>query len=268
MRSKIQLLAALSAMLSLSALCATGAGASREDNKVRGTLTAVNTTAATVTVDGSTFTVSEGTVVKIDDTRGTLAQLVPLVGQQAKVEFLRTNPTVATEVDVETAAGNDNGGDANDDNEAKLVGVVTAVSATSISVRPAVGAGVTLAVNAATQVEVDDADCETLAQVPVGSQVNVEFNPATMTATEIKVLVPLAADSGNPAGVNPATQTLTLRAGRRLASFKLMPGTQVTLGNQLLSVRQLRSDDVLRVGYYVVRGQKVTPKISVFRRRP
>ena len=157
-----------------------------EDAEVKGTVTAVNPGAGTITIEprnGSavTLTVDGSTRIKLDGDTATLGDIP--VGAEAEAEFDRAT-LLASKVEAETEEDDD------DDDVAEVEGKVTAVSATSITIagekHGGSGTPVTLTLNGSTVILIDDRP-GTAADIEVGDEAEARYDSATKVALRIKV---------------------------------------------------------------------------------
>jgi predicted RNA-binding protein len=151
-----------------------------DESEVEGTITAVDTTAGTVTIIPSngtptvTLTVSTTTMIEVNDNPGTLTDLQ--VGMEADAEY---DPTTMVAFSIEAQSPGEN---------AEVTGTVAAVDLTNstITISPTIGSSITLSVTAATEIQVNDEEA-TLADVQVGMPVKAEYDTLTLVAQQIDV---------------------------------------------------------------------------------
>lgn len=150
-----------------------------EEAEVEGTITAIDTTAMTITIapeDGSpavTLTVTTTTMIELNDEPATLADLQ--VNMKADAEY---DPTTMTAFSIEAES---------EDEEAQVSGTVGGVdlTANTITINPDGGGNpITLTVTGGTEIQVNGEDA-TLADVQVGMPVNAQYDPVTMVAHQI-----------------------------------------------------------------------------------
>jgi len=111
---------------------------------VNGTISAVST--ASITVDGTTFTIDSSTKITKDDTAITAAALA--VGDKVNVKgVVQDGKNVATNIEVETDDQNENR-----EPTATANGIVTAIGSGSITVHRAEGSDVIVQVSTTTQI--------------------------------------------------------------------------------------------------------------------
>lgn len=153
-----------------------------EEAEVKGTVTAVDSGAGTITIEpksGSpvTLAVDGSTRIKLNGDAAALGDIP--VGAQAEAEFdPATN--VASKIEAETE-------DDEEDETAEVEGKVTAVSAASITIAPEKsGTPVTLTINASTAIVINDKP-GTAADIKVGDKAEAKFDRATKVALRIKV---------------------------------------------------------------------------------
>jgi Ca2+-binding RTX toxin-like protein len=82
--------------------------ASDDENEVKGTLSAVDTTSRTVTVNGQTYSVSAQVNVEVNDTHIPFGQLASYVGKQ--VELKLNSENIAFKIEVKGGGGGNGGG--------------------------------------------------------------------------------------------------------------------------------------------------------------
>ena len=155
-----------------------------EESEVQGVISAISGNNVTITPDdGSapvTIMVGIGTIIEVNDAQGTLADLVALValGQPVPVDAEYDPTTLAAfSIDVNSET-----------EDAEVEGTVFAVDTTNgtVTITPAGGgANITLFVNAATEIDVND-EGGTLADIQVGMPIKAEYDAATMLASEIE----------------------------------------------------------------------------------
>jgi hypothetical protein len=154
-----------------------------ETNRVRGTISAVDTTAKTLTVHPATgsdvtVTVDSSTRISLDDAPAALGDLT--VGTSVEVAF---DP--ATLVASKIVAGGENGNGGGHAHQRQVEGRVTAIAADTLTVAPERGAPVALKLDATTQYFLrgkpamhDD--------VKVGDHVHVSFDVTTSLAKTVR----------------------------------------------------------------------------------
>ena len=149
-----------------------------DESEVQGIISAIVGNNVTITPDdGSaavTIVVGTGTVIEVNDTAGTLADLQ--VGQAVDAEY---DPTtlVAFSIDVN-----------NESEEAEVQGTVAGVDTTAgtVTIAPLGGGpNITLVVNASTEIEVNG-EGATLADIQIGMPIQAEYDSATLVATQIE----------------------------------------------------------------------------------
>jgi hypothetical protein len=148
------------------------------ESEVHGIISAIVGSNVTITpFDGSaavTIVVGASTVIDLNDAGATLADLQ--VGQGVDAEY---DPTtlVAFKIDVN-----------NEIEEADVEGIVAGVdtNAGTVSITPLGGGpSITLVVNAATEIEVNELGA-TLADIQIGMPIKAEYNIATLLASAIQ----------------------------------------------------------------------------------
>ena len=149
-----------------------------DESEVQGIISAIVGSNVTITPDdGSaavTIVVGTGTVIEVNDTAGTLADLQ--VGQAVDAEY---DPTtlVAFSIDVN-----------NESEEVEVQGTVAGVDTTAgtVTIAPLGGGpNITLVVNASTEIEVNG-EGATLADIQIGMPIQAEYDSATLVATQIE----------------------------------------------------------------------------------
>ena len=149
-----------------------------DESEVQGIISAIVGSNVTITPDdGSaavTIVVGTGTVIEVNDTAGTLADLQ--VGQAVDAEY---DPTtlVAFSIDVN-----------NESEEVEVQGTVAGVDTTAgtVTIAPLGGGpNITLVVNASTEIEVNG-EGATLADIQIGMPIQAEYESATLVATQIE----------------------------------------------------------------------------------
>jgi len=157
----------------------------------KGTITAIDTTAGTLTFqrrDGTSITISvtATTVLARNGATATLSSFV--VGDTVEVKY---NPTtlVATKVESENDSCNQG---------TRASGTVTAVDTTAgtLTFQTAAGASITVNVNASTVFEQNCAST-TLASVVVGDSVTVKYDANTLIATKVEINAAPTGSSGS-----------------------------------------------------------------------
>ncbi|MCH7554191.1 MAG: hypothetical protein IIC82_09380 [Chloroflexi bacterium] len=147
--------------------------------------------------------VTDGTRIKLeDDLPGTLADLVP--GTEVEVKF-DPETLVAFKIDAEHE-------------DAEIEGVLVEVSGDSITVRTEYGRRLTLSIDDATRIELDDDDVPgTLIDLAVAKQVEVKFDPFELRAFKIEIEDYKDAEiEGALVEVNGDSITVLTDHGRRL----------------------------------------------------
>ncbi len=148
------------------------------ESEVEGAITAVDTTAGTVTIAPSngtptvTLMVSSTTMIEVNDNPGTLADLQ--VGMMADAEY---DPTTMVAFSIEAESQGE---------QAEVIGTVTAVDLThnTITISPTIGSSITLSVTASTEIQVNDEEA-TLADIQIGMPVQAEYDTLTLVANQI-----------------------------------------------------------------------------------
>ena len=116
--------------------------------------------------------VTDGTRIKLeDDLPGTLADLVP--GTEVEVKF-DPETLVAFKIDAEHE-------------DAEIEGVLVEVSGDSITVQTEHGRRLTLSIDDATRIELDDHERGTLIDLAVAKEVEVKFDPIELRAFKIEI---------------------------------------------------------------------------------
>jgi hypothetical protein len=165
-----------------------GGGGVGEDVHLLGTVAAIDTTAATVTIDpdgaGTNLTVKvvASTVIEINGEPGTLAQIQ--VGATIDAEYF-VGSLEAKELHV----GQGTGGGGGLGEDVRIEGTIAAVDpvAKTLTVDPTgAAANVTVKVVASTQIEING-EPGTLAQIQVGATARVDYFTGSLEATEIKI---------------------------------------------------------------------------------
>lgn len=150
-----------------------------KEGRAKGPITAIDTTASTVTINdrkqGSvTVTVNDATELRLDNNKNaTLAMLA--VGDRADARY-DTTTMVASRIKAKTAKI-----------EAKVEGVITAIDldAGSVTIQPSAGDPVTVTVTATTKIEYNEADA-TLADFQIGDAAQAKYNPTNFVASKIE----------------------------------------------------------------------------------
>lgn len=175
----LTLLALFALTLSLSPTNAL-AKKNHSKSKVQGTITAIDTTAGTVTILNAktntpvTVTVDSSTRIRHDRTKhATLADLV--VGDRAKAKF-NADTMLAKRI---RASG------------PKLIGTITAVNTTlsTVTIQPTSGSPVTLTVTNATKIKRDHKKAA-LTSLVVGDSAKAKYNAQTLQASKIHASAP------------------------------------------------------------------------------
>lgn len=160
-----------------------------EDDEVHGTINAIAGNQVTVSpLNGSadvTLNVTDTTMIEVDGQEATLADLT--VGMEIEAHF---DPTTFEAFVIETDSHNE-------DDDAHISGTVSAVDldAGTLTITPDAGDPVTLTVDAATEIEVND-NCGSLEDITVGLPVRAEYDTATLRAKEIKAGEDFGGDNG------------------------------------------------------------------------
>lgn len=170
---------ALVVLLALTlVLSPTGALAKKETAKVRGKITALDTTAGTVTVqdkksgESVTVTVDENTRIHKNEQEG--AALTDLaVGDRAGVRYNKET-LVAKRIQAKSPKVE----------LSKVHGLVTAIEGQNVTIDPKKGEPVTVVVTDATKITRDDVDAA-LGDLVVGDHANAKYDPTTMEATKL-----------------------------------------------------------------------------------
>ena len=143
--------------------------------KVKGIIVSIEGNEVTVeTARGRTRTVTVTDLTRIeleDDFPGVLGDLS--VGQQVEVKF-DTESLVAFKIDTE-------------EEEAEIKGVVIQLDSGQLMIETERGRRLTLVVGDRTRIELDDDFPGTYADLQVGDEVDVEFDPFSRTAFEIEI---------------------------------------------------------------------------------
>jgi len=150
--------------------------------RVQGTVTAVDAAASTLTITPRTgspvdLTTDSNTRISLDEAPATLGEIP--VGAQAHARYDGTT-LVASEIEAETE------GDGHP--ERQVEGLVTAVSATGITIDPQHGAPVELTVDSSTVVRING-HAAALADIPVGSRAHGKYDGTTLLASRIDAVV-------------------------------------------------------------------------------
>lgn len=148
-----------------------------DESEVEGTITAVDTTANTVTVqseeDGSevTVNVTAETEIEVDDQDATIADLQ--AGMEAEAEY---DPTTMDAFSIEAEV-----------EEAEIEGTIMAIdlTASSVTIQDGDGNSVTVIVDASTQIE-RDGESAFIEDLAVGDAANAKYDPVTFIAFSIK----------------------------------------------------------------------------------
>ncbi len=149
-----------------------------DESEVHGVITGLSGSNVTITPDdGSpaiTIVVGTATTIELEDASGTLADLV--VGQAIEAEY---DPTtlVAFSIDVSS-----------EEEQAEIEGTVAAIDtvAGTVTIAPQNGgSAVTLAVDASTEINVNDQG-GSLADIQVGMPIKAEYDSVTLLAAQIE----------------------------------------------------------------------------------
>lgn len=241
----------------------------------------VNLFDQTISINGFVIRVDELTQIEIDGRDGSLEALDAFVAAhpdvEAEVEYINlAGVAVATEIEIEDDEDDgDDDEDAEDDDievEGSLVGVNSATQ--SLTVAPAAGAAhLTLSLSRETELEIGGAEVTvgqflSLAALLEGAPIEVEYDPATMTAREVELDIVMAVESAmvvraapRQLTVQPTVSASAARRRARLGKFRLLPGTRVLRNDRLVEVQSLRRGDQVQVSYFVAGGQRVAPKV-------
>lgn len=148
--------------------------------EVHGTVATVDTGAGTLTInpDGGGAAITLGTdsntKISLNGAPATLGD----IPQQAKVEAQYDSVTlIAAKIEAET--------EQNPNPQSEVEGVVTAVSASSITIAPEEGAPVTLTTDTSTQITLDGV-AVALSAIPLGAQAHAEFDSTTLVASSLR----------------------------------------------------------------------------------
>ncbi|MFQ5873027.1 MAG: DUF5666 domain-containing protein [Dehalococcoidia bacterium] len=148
-----------------------------------------------------TVTVTDRTRIELeDDFPGVLGDLG--VGQQVEVKF-DIESLVVFKIDTE-------------EEEAEIEGVVVQLDGGQLTIETERGRRLTLAVGDRTRIEVEDDLPGTYADLQVGVEVEVKFDPFTRTAFKIELEEEEAEIEGVVVGVNGEEITIETDGGRRL----------------------------------------------------
>jgi hypothetical protein len=149
-----------------------------EESEVQGVISAIVGNIITITPDdGSadvTVTVETGTLIEVNDAPGTLADLQ--VAQAVEAEY---DPTTLVAFSISVNSETE---------DAEVEGIVAGVDmvAGTVTITPQGGGpDITLVVNAATEIEVND-DGGTLGDIQVGMPIQAEYDAATLVARQIE----------------------------------------------------------------------------------
>ena len=149
-----------------------------EESEVQGAISAIAGNNVTITPDdGSppvTVVVGTSTLIEVNDAPGTLADLQ--VAQAVEAEY---DPTTFAAFSIDVSSESE---------DAEVQGTVFGVDtvAGTVTITPQGGGpNITLVVNAATEISVND-EGGTLADIQPGMPINAEYDAATMLATQIE----------------------------------------------------------------------------------
>ncbi len=149
-----------------------------EESEVQGVISTIVGNSITITPDdGSadvTVTVETGTLIEVNDAPGTLADLQ--VAQAVEAEY---DPTTLVAFSISVNSETE---------DAEVEGIVAGVDmvAGTVTITPQGGGpDITLVVNAATEIEVND-DGGTLGDIQVGMPIQAEYDAATLVARQIE----------------------------------------------------------------------------------
>lgn len=145
----------------------------KHQDKAKGTITAIDTTANTVTIHDAKsaldviVNVDDSTVIHLDNKQG--AALTDLaVGDKAHARY-NTTTMVAKRIQAKSP---------------KVVGTISAINGNAVTIQPATGDPVTVNVTDATKLERNVQDA-TLADLVVGDTAMAKYNPQTMDASKL-----------------------------------------------------------------------------------
>lgn len=149
-----------------------------KEGRAKGAITAIDTTAGTVTINdrkqGSvTVTVTSGTQLRLDSKKNvTLAMLA--VGDSADARYDATT-MVATRIDAKSPKS------------PQAKGTITAIDLTAqtVTIQPLNGNAIALTANAATKIERNE-EHATLADLKVGDSAEAKYDALTMIASKIE----------------------------------------------------------------------------------
>ncbi len=182
-KSKLIFAGGLLALLTFTLLFSTTSVFAKKDHPkpnthVRGTITALDTTAGTITIqdkksgDVVTVTADESTRIhKNNNESATLADLA--VGDKAHARY-NQETLVAKRIQAKSPKAELD----------KVHGTITAIDGPNVTVAPKKGDPVTVVVTEATKVSRDDV-AATLADLVVGDRANAKYDPNTMEATKL-----------------------------------------------------------------------------------
>jgi len=179
-----------------------GWGTAPQGKFAGGQVTALTSTSITVQNPGgsTTYTIGSGTTVTKDDVAASFADLA--VGQHVDIVVATTSATTAATIDIDTrppARGHGPGG------------IVTALSATSITVKDPSGTSSTFTIDSSTKVSKERA-AGSVGDLAVGEFVMIMPSTSSST-TAASIDVELAHVAGRVSAVNGNTITLSDRGG-------------------------------------------------------
>ncbi len=225
---------------------ATPALANGLQGKVKGSIVAVDTTAATLTITPKnggpdiTLSVDASTLIRRGGMPATLADLQ--VGDRVKARY---DPAtmLASRIDAKSAK------------QTNLKGVIAAVdpAAGTLSITPKQGgAAITLSVDATTWIKRDGLPA-TLADPQVGDRVKAKYNPYTMLASKIdaKSAIPFALPEieGRLTAVGAASVTIAPEKGGAEVTLNVDASTRIEREHMPATLADLQVGDKVEARY-------------------
>lgn len=226
--------------------------ADRAGMKMKGTVTAVDPVASTVTVSPSygspaTFNVTPSTQIKRNGVLATLADIV--VGDKAEVKYDRATMNA---IKIEAKSNPSTVGEVNG-----TVAEVDPVQSTLSVVPNSGGTTITVTVGPSTVLKCDDSTI-TLADIVPGDQVEVKYDLATLTAIKIEdkscggpVPPVLAEVKGTVAAVDLGAQTVSVtpKNGGAPVVLNVAPTTVITRNGLPATLADLQVGDSVEAKY-------------------
>ncbi|TAH49958.1 MAG: hypothetical protein EYC68_15405 [Chloroflexota bacterium] len=223
-----------------------------EEDEVHGTISAIAGNQVSIAPSNGTpvvtVNVTSETMIEVDDHNAALGDLA--VGMQVEADY---DPTTMNAFDIEA----DSDGD---DDDAHVIGTVSAVDAAAgtITIAPTNGGSVTLTVKSSTEIEVNDKHAS-LEDVQVGMPVKAEYDSMTLIATEIEAGSDDDNDDddgdhelkGTVAAVNVAAQTVTItpNSGGSDVTLNVTAGTEIEINDEDATLAEITVGAEIKAEY-------------------